>query len=212
MRYDINEVVPVVHLRISSPNKAARMLFTSYFPWYNHNVEAILFEHLTVLEHHRVLHEYAKEDDVPDCDGFILEDSQKRRFFNQYPRACYGQTSDRADRIFNRDLTMFESADAFLASNEPAYEYRLLSDYLKDLKRGIHERRKEQFKEGSTYSAEDIRHTDLLEKHLVEVCDKYDAEFNKKIKFTPHMYGEGENAKWLEGWYDVSFHEVEAPV
>jgi hypothetical protein len=205
MRFNIDETLPVIHIKIPNKNRASYLLFKSYFPWYNHEIESITFEHLKVLEHHRVLHEYAKEDDVPDCDGFILEDSQKRRFFNQYPRACYGQTSDRADRMFHRDLTAYENIDEWLALSEPAYEYRLLSDYLKDLKRGIHERRKEQFKEGSTYSAEDIHHTDLLELHVKAIVDQYKSEHGKDIVFEPHLYGEGENAKWLEGWYDVKF-------
>ena len=55
---------------------------------------------LVIKEHHRVPGVYEK-DNKPKYDGFIAEDkATKEVYFNQYPRANYGQITDTEDRVF----------------------------------------------------------------------------------------------------------------
>jgi len=61
----------------------------------------IKFIKLTVKEHHKVPGDY---DDEVKYDGYILAADDGTIFTNQYPRASYGQVSDRGDRIFHIDF------------------------------------------------------------------------------------------------------------
>ena len=61
----------------------------------------IKFIKLTVKEHHKVPGDY---DDEVKYDGYILAADDGTIFTNQYPRASYGQLSDRSDRIFHIDF------------------------------------------------------------------------------------------------------------
>ena len=61
----------------------------------------IKFIKLTVKEHHKVPGDY---DEEVKYDGYILAADDGTIFTNQYPRASYGQVSDRGDRIFHIDF------------------------------------------------------------------------------------------------------------
>lgn len=55
---------------------------------------------LVIKEHHKVPGSY-ETDDTLKYDGFIAEDKvNKQVYFNQYPRAYYGQISDIKNRLF----------------------------------------------------------------------------------------------------------------
>lgn len=211
MRFQVNEVLPVIALVHKSDRVGINFFFGAYLPWIPSRsvIERIEFEHLTVTEHHRVRSEWDEKEAEPKYDGYVLKSAKGEIWHNQYPYASYGQTSDASDRRFNRYCGGSDATRSWLDANPSGIaQYRSLSCYLQDLKRGIHTRRAEQFKPDSTHTVEDIHHTDLLELHLKAVVDQYESEHGKKITFTQHKYGEGENAKWLEGWYDVNFVEV----
>lgn len=72
-----------------------------YMMWSNETPTDIKFIKLTVKEHHRVPGEH---DDEVKYDGYILATDDGKIFTNQYPRAGYGQISDRGDRIFHIDF------------------------------------------------------------------------------------------------------------
>ena len=73
-----------------------------YMTWSNEAPTDIKFIKLTVKEHHRVPGEH--DDDEVKYDGYILAADDGTIFTNQYPRASYGQVSDRSDRIFHIDF------------------------------------------------------------------------------------------------------------
>ena len=79
------------HISISLP----------YTPWSNETPTDIKFIKLTVKEHHKVPGDY---DEEIKYDGYILAADDGTIFTNQYPRASYGQMSDRGDRIFHIDF------------------------------------------------------------------------------------------------------------
>lgn len=54
---------------------------------------------LTVIEHHKVPGEWS---DALEYDGYILQDENGARWYNQYPYAIYGQLDDSYDRVFSR--------------------------------------------------------------------------------------------------------------
>jgi len=72
-----------------------------YMMWSNETPTDIKFIKLTVKEHHKVPGDY---DEEIKYDGYILAADDGTIFTNQYPRASYGQMSDRGDRIFHIDF------------------------------------------------------------------------------------------------------------
>ena len=71
-RYSVGEELFVIHFTISSSRVPE--LFSAPLRFWNEDVSNITIKKLVVTEHHRVLHDYAKEDEAPTCDGFILKD------------------------------------------------------------------------------------------------------------------------------------------
>ncbi len=201
MRFQVNEVLPVIAI-MYNVDPSQNLMFGAYIPWlpFRSDIRSIEFEHLTVVEHHRVLTEYAQEDDVPDCDGYVLKSSKGETWHNQYPRASYSQTSDSADRLFELHFEPNTFDSWYDANPHVPCEYRLLSDYLKSLKRGIYHRTRECKEES------EVANTALLQKHLDEVCALYKQRHGKEVQFSEHMI---EGDRWLEGWWEVEFVEVQ---
>ena len=88
----------------------------------------IKFIKLTVKEHHKVPGDY---DDEVKYDGYILAADDGTIFTNQYPRASYGQLSDRDDRIFHIDFrgkTEEDFKKMFKNKTKVPYEYVLIHE------------------------------------------------------------------------------------
>ena len=99
-----------------------------YMEWSNETPTDIKFIKLTVKEHHRVPGEY---DDEVKYDGYILAADDGKIFTNQYPRAVYGQISDRGDRIFHIDFrgkTEDDFKKMFENETKEPHEYVLISE------------------------------------------------------------------------------------
>lgn len=60
-------------------------------------IERLVFQELTIEEHHKVAWEWGGE---AKYDGFIARDADGRVWHNQYPQASYGQMDDTADGDF----------------------------------------------------------------------------------------------------------------
>ena len=106
------------HISISLP----------YTPWSNETPTDIKFIKLTVKEHHKVPGDY---DDEVKYDGYILAADDGTIFTNQYPRASYGQVSDRGDRIFHIDFrgkTEEDFKKMFKNKTKVPYEYVLIHE------------------------------------------------------------------------------------
>lgn len=198
MRFQLNEVLPVIHLSFNAGDRFD-CLFSTYLPWRGHKVTAINFDHLTVAEHHRVCCDYEDEGTAPRYDGYVLK-SGDDVWHNQYPKAEYGQLSDAGDRMFTRHVV--GGWEAWLIANPgKPMETRLLSDYLTALKRGIFKREQEAKRVPENYTLKDELETEALNLHLDLIVVEYEKQHGKKIEFTKHMTG----SDWLEGWWDVSY-------
>lgn len=120
-RYSVGEKLLVVAQVINIPgrngNPAAMQTSTSMMSYWQKNEygashRRFEFLELEVIEHHKVSSEY-DEKDLKDCDGYILKSADGRIFHNQYPRASYGQVSDRANYIFTEALPESDWEAAF---------------------------------------------------------------------------------------------------
>lgn len=201
MRYQVNQVLPVIGLKYVGAPDNGRLFFAPYMPWNNTALESICFEHLTVMEHHRVLNEYAADDDVPDCDGYLLKSEDGKLWGNQYPRACYGQISNLQDFIFERKLEEGKFQEWMEENPTGLYSYRLLTDYLKALKHGIYKRNEE------TQTDSQRSETELLQAHFDRVVSEYETTFNKKLVFEKRMVTsdvEPDKPRWVKGWWKIT--------
>lgn len=101
MRYTVGESYPFVAILFQrGDHKETQGMGGTFLPW-EHKLIEIHVEVLKCIEHHKVPN-YWDESEQPklDCDGFIFQNTGfAERWNNQYPRAEYGQMSDRADRI-----------------------------------------------------------------------------------------------------------------
>lgn len=199
MRFQVNEVLPAVAIIYAGKSQGSNMFFKPYYPWWEEVVESVEFEHFTVIEHQRVRAHDEAEAIEPTYDGFRLKSSKGEDWGNQFPVARVGEfsrLSDTYDRLFTRTLSDNELMTRYYECSEVPCQYRLLSDYLADLKHGIVERNASQ-----EQSEKDQQHTALLQKHLDDMVTQYEAEFGKTTNFTKTRFG----------FWEVSFVEkVEA--
>lgn len=80
----------------------------AYLPWADSDLK-ILVQVLKCEEHHKVPAHY-REEEGPTCDGFIFRNvDDSTIWYNQYPRASYGQMDDSYDRkVLKKDGDLFE--------------------------------------------------------------------------------------------------------
>lgn len=98
--------------------------YSQFMPWESATFPEIEFRELTVTEHHKVLNEWANNTDVPDCDGYVLQDDTGRIWHNQFPRASYGQMSDNCDGLFRlfleKQRPIFDEVLEFIGNKREA--------------------------------------------------------------------------------------------
>lgn len=140
MRYQINEILPVIHFEFKGNSVLENALFKMPYLHYETPVSRINFKLLTVTEHHKVSWEYDEEDKRVH-DGYLLRDEAGVTYSNQYPRASYGQVTDTADRRFDLYFGSDQEAEAFFKhahdKNLLVPIYHLMSDVLQDIQKGI---------------------------------------------------------------------------
>lgn len=196
MRFQVNEILPVIAITFVGNTDGSNMLFKPFYPWRGDVIERFEFEHLTVAEHHRVRSNYDLESADPGYDGYVLKSATGEAWFNQFPVARVGEfsgLSDGHDRLFLRKLkTEADWREWYQNSPEVPCQYRLLSDYLADLKRGIDDRN-----EIADQKDQDREHTAQLQMHLNNMITQYEAQFGKAINFTKSDFG----------FWEVSFAE-----
>lgn len=127
MRYQIGQKIPVISFLLKGERPDGSTYerpAVHYMPW-DEQVVSSEIVYLTVKEHHKVPNAYDQSGEL-SCDGYILETGEGERWFNQYPRASYGQLDDSGDRHFHRE-------------NWKDYKYRhyvALFHYMENLLRG----------------------------------------------------------------------------
>ena len=180
MRYNIGEIIPVIAIVYANVPNGRNLMFHPYRPWIDATIDHVEFDHLMVTEHHKVRCEWDGLDAEKKYDGFLLASSHGHEMANQYPVAGYSQLSDSANYLFKRYFPAKDQFKNWFESNpNTPFEYRLLTNYLDNLKQGIHDREQE-----TGLTDEDKRVTEVLKEHLDAVIAQYEQEFNKKITFS----------------------------
>ena len=108
MRFFVGEKIPVI--RIDKKGQHPVRMFQNYWVLFEQCRDAmregkldevldIKMEVLEVTEHHKVPVAW-REEEGPTADGYLLKDSEGKRWHNQYPVANYGQLDDSNDWRF----------------------------------------------------------------------------------------------------------------
>lgn len=114
MRYTPGQKVPFIKVDFTP---AERNLFRRpYFPWCD-TLNSIEMRLLVCVEHHKVPGDW--EDEVK-YDGFIFKDMEGKEWYNQYPRASYGQLDDSQNTTVRSkdavDLSFMTDFEVYLSS------------------------------------------------------------------------------------------------
>lgn len=146
MRYEIGEVVPVICFIYPSVNNF--ISFRAPYIWGDKEDPVINVKLLTVSEHHKVAWDQDPTEEKKH-DGFLLKDENGIVFANQYPRASYGQISDRSDRLFDyfaTDNITNEEIDALFDNykNFPL-DWEDITVYLDKFHEGINSNKNEKW-------------------------------------------------------------------
>lgn len=121
----------------------------AYLPWADSDLK-ILVQVLKCEEHHKVPAHY-REEEGPTCDGFIFRNvDDSTIWYNQYPRASYGQMDDSYDRkVLKKDGDLFEDCytlmDATIENVVRGFSFvkkELGQDHLRMLLAHFHELRR----------------------------------------------------------------------
>ena len=172
-RYVVGEKLYVINFSFEGKKKLG---FSLPFLYDLTPISKITIIELTVKEHHRVLGDWDDEDAAPSNDGFILEDQDGNIWYNQYPRASYGQLSDEGNRRFTRHLTAEAKLDE-LIENGVIFECHLINDAFNSICRGIKELKK--LSEGDDNYSQKIQ---LLTKCKADIAEIFKKDFGKTFK------------------------------
>lgn len=130
MRFELNKPVLAIgyNKQYANGNVSPYGWCGKYMPWEDKLLSLELIK-LNCIEHHKVPGDW---DDVLQYDGFIFTgDKSVQPFYNQYPRASYGQISCAADNIFKKHIVEKPN------SEKEILQYWGLKQYLEELLHGI---------------------------------------------------------------------------
>lgn len=151
MRYEINKQYPFLIIQFArvfvdaegrrDPSKRSEFKqdVVTFYPFptppFEDELIGVHVSMLTCKEHHRVPNAWDSQNRL-DNDGFIFEDDAGRVWYNQYPRASYGQMSDEADRRVWMHVVDNEAAKAAI-DNGAVYEMELATNRLCEIRRAV---------------------------------------------------------------------------
>ena len=128
MRYEVNQFYPFIffHGRYFSDRTENDPFIMSYTG--SELTKHVELKILKCIEHHKVRGDYDKEDMEPQYDGFVFLDQEGIRWYNQYPRASYGQTNDAANGVVH--VSDFDFAEGGYKDKKlPCYGFHLAIQY-----------------------------------------------------------------------------------
>ncbi len=124
MRYQVGEKLIVVSFQYQGRDLANRFMM----PYLHENmIEKIWIKELEVKEHHKVSWEYDIED-KKECDGYILAGTDETVWYNQYPKASYGQVTAESDLRFQLNTKEHD-----INSLTVPFEFRLIQEVYGDV-------------------------------------------------------------------------------
>ena len=183
MRHNVGDTVYVTHFVVRIGGKADREIPVTFFlPWEDEVVSKTI-EQLSVKEHHKVPNYWDSVGAVKENDGYVLNGPDGSVWYNQYPKASYGQLDDSADRLYLRCSD--EKVPTLVRSTSFVH-------YMENVLRGI-----------KSLEAGDVDKSKLLSQHFDEMKAMFEAQTGKTLTHRVHRYKNAHGEAELEGWYDV---------
>lgn len=121
-RYQIDQVIPFIKVKFhAKPNKFA---FSRLYLPQDHILDSVDVKLFRVIEHHKVPWDQDPKEEKK-YDGFILlEEETNTRWYNQYPKASYGQTDTGNNLIIRpEDKKSFKFEDYYYYPFKDALVY-----------------------------------------------------------------------------------------
>lgn len=212
MRFQPTQVLFAIQLTHARDLEGDRIgMFSQPLLYSDEMPSKINFTKLMVTEHHKVYDSYdEKRTKPPECDGYILTDTEGRLWSNQYPTASYGQMSDEGNRRFHRHSTTKEGEEALVAELRKErgsfYECHLLSDVLEKIMKSIKdlsEMPDDKIAEGQKEAV--VRKLGLLKQLQEQIVTQF------KEAYPEHRLTQCWKKLWAGGkkdWPNVTIHRV----
>lgn len=183
MRFELNKSYPFLTFSFtySHGGKGGLLGFVKPIPWRD-KIHSVTVETFTCVEHHKVKWDYDEDECEAKYDGFVFKaDTGGRTWHNQYPRASYGQLSDRADGLLQvADPTRAEvDSEDFIFSMYSAFRF------LDECVSGLHDL-EENLKEPKACVTPG--QLSSLKAHYEDVKARVEAHTGKKIVATPIVF------------------------
>ena len=171
MRYQIGETHYFVDVRFDPVEPRAAI----FRPWKDHLKEIVLYE-LRCLEHHKVAWDQDPHGEKKH-DGFVfLDETENRRWTNQYPTASYGQLDDSADRRVVRDhdelMDIHGDADTAIQAYPSNEVFWGISDILKTIEDVLSATNSESISYLGDNMEQEMRALDAFKIQLIEAVQK----------------------------------------
>ncbi len=191
MRYQIGQKVPFIHFTVKGQyvrEDMNHMVFTLPIPWEN-TIAATAIRHMVCVEHHKVPWDQDPDGDIK-YDGFVFDDQQGHKWYNQYPRASYGQLTDTADgriHIHPNEGETFDSLD----KNKVVMVMQDLARYLSELLMSVHQVTKNK----------DSNRANQLVQLYNQVVQQYEQATSNKVVKTPFTH----EGREIPGLFHINF-------
>jgi hypothetical protein len=192
MRFEINEQVPFIRENF----EAGRPRFGNlYLPWEDKllSLEIIM---LTCVEHHKVPYDHDPEDKL-DCDGYVFVDVSGKRYYNQYPKASYGQIStDNNHRAWPQETADEESRDWF--------PFVTAKEFLSKLAKGVDDVAKIDEKVSTQIKSQH------LQQHYDTIVARIADELKLKTSLVPYQFKRTDGTvDTIEGINTIEFTPIQ---
>jgi hypothetical protein len=166
-----------------------------YLPWCDTLKEIKLLD-VQCLEHHRVPGEW---DNEIKHDGFIFKDDTGRVWYNQYPRAAYGQMDDSNNWRIRPAIR--------LEGDTPWLSYEDVSVYLERLERAIRHIEPNFLRSNEPPLSDDQKA--MLQRHYDEIAELIQKQ-GYQIENIPHKleFTDGRPPEFREDFRDITITKI----
>jgi hypothetical protein len=190
MRYQIGQRVPFIHFNIE--NSITPQWFTKPYLYNENKILKTTIVVMECIEHHKVPWEYDTDNECK-YDGYIFKNNENI-WYNQYPKASYGQISSEQDSIIS---IHYEDNEKYKCENEDElFEMYDLKSFLQLLLRGI-SINKQIKKEAQEY-------IEKLESLVNDISKQLKDEFSIDLIIKPRVFEGREVANWFNVEFDMT--------
>ncbi len=183
-RYQVGQKV-IVGFHEVGGQRAQAFVGNFYKPWEDKLVFLHLVE-LTCIEHHAVASVHDPEGEKK-YDGYVFQDKNGHRWYNQYPHASYSQLGTDADAYFS-----LNTRDGYRGRTDSLHAFEDITETINRLNRGVYEFEKFRQKEPNV-RMDHLGHRSwaemkaMLDNHLTYVIKKIEKTFECAVDVQPYF-------------------------